>query len=224
MRDGREVVVFTKSSAELAVLVLHSVAAKFVSVFTLFVAILQKGCFFMKKIFPKLSVKDLCVLGLLVAITTVLAVFCTFRVGEVVKIPLKFISIFVTAVLYGPVYGGLVAAMGDLLNCILAPSGAILPQITAIEFLCGFVFGLFFYSNQITKNGYVVRTILCTLTLFIVDMFLTTAVFTWWLGWFPSFGVAFGARIVAGIIKAVLHFAVIMGLKGYIVKLRRLKR
>ena len=178
----------------------------------------------MKKFFPKLSVKDICILGLLVAITTVLAVYCTIRVGEVVKIPLKFISIFVTAVLYGPVYGGLIAALGDLFNCIFAPSGAILPQITAIEFLGGFVFGLFFLGERFSKKGYLIRTIGCVLVLMVIDMFLTTALFSWGLKWFPSFGVAFVSRSVAGVIKVVLHFVVILMMRNHIEKLRRLKK
>ena len=206
-------------------LVPHSVAAKFVCIFiTLFVAICRKGDFFMKKFFPRLSVKDICVLGLMIAITIVLAVYCTFRVGEAIKIPMKFISIFVTAVLYGPVYGGLVAVLGDLLNCLIAPSGAFLPQITLIEFLNGFVFGIFFFKQNISPKSYIFRTVACVLILFGIDMLLTTAVLSLWVGIFPSFGVAFAARIVAGIIKAVLHFIVIFALKGYLEKMRRLKK
>ena len=95
-----------------------------------------------KRFFPPLKVRDICILGLLMAITTLLSVFCTFRLGTVVKIPLKFISVFMTAILYGPLYGGLVAAIGDIMNCILAPSGPIIPQITVIEFISGFTFGI----------------------------------------------------------------------------------
>lgn len=177
----------------------------------------------MKKFLPKLSVKDICVLGLLIAITTVLAVFCTFRVGEIIKIPLKFISIFITAVLYGPIYGGMVAALGDLMNCLLAPSGAILPQITLIEFMGGFVFGMFFYGGDISKKSYIIRAVFCTAVLFFIDMFVTTAVFAWWLGWFPTFGVAFVSRIPAGLIKAVLHFTVILALNSNLNRLKQLK-
>ena len=225
MRDGREVAVFTKSRVWLAVLVSHSVAAKFVYVFiTLFVAICRKGDFFMKKFFPKLSVKDICVLGLLIAITIVLAVYCTFRVGEAIKIPMKFISIFIPAVIYGPFYGELVATLGDLFNCLLAPSGALLPQITLIEFLNGFVFGIFFFRQNISSRSYLLRTVACVLVLFGVDMVLTTAVLSLWVGIFPSFGVAFATRIVAGVIKAALHFIVIFALKGYLGRIRRLKK
>ena len=177
----------------------------------------------MKKFFPRLSVKDICVLGLLVAITALLSIFCTFRIGSVVKIPLKFISVFVTGALYGPVFSGLIAAAGDLLNCLLAPSGPIIPQITLIEFLSGFVYGLFFFKTNLSKRSYIIRTILCVLVQFLIDMFLTTALFSLWLGWYPSFAVAFGARIAAGIIKPILQAAVLAVSRGYIERLRQLK-
>ncbi len=162
-------------------------------------------------------------LGLLVAITALLSIFCTFRVGTVVKIPLKFISVFVTGAMYGPIFSGLTAATGDLLNCLLAPSGPIIPQITLIEFLSGFVYGLFFFKPNLSKKSYIVRTILCVGIQFLIDMFLTTALFSLWLGWYPSFAVAFYTRIAAGVIKPILQAAVLLTCRGYIEKLRRFK-
>ena len=177
----------------------------------------------MKRFFPKLTVKVICVVGLLIAITVVLAVFGTFRVGEVIKIPVKFVSIFVTSALYGPIYGGLVAVLGDLFNCLLAPSGAFLPQITALEFLNGFVFGIFFFGTEISKKGYIIRTFLCTLVLFAVDVFLTGLVLVS-VGIFPSFAVAFAVRIWASLIKAALHIVVISAFKNLTEGLRGLKK
>ena len=206
-----------KATARLAVLVSHSVAAKSVKcviLFTLFVAIYRKGKFFMKKIFfPKLSVRDVCILGLLMAVTTLLSVFCTFRIGTVVKIPMKFISVFLTAVLYGPVYGGIIAAAGDLLNCLLAPSGPIIPQITVIEFLCGFVFGLCFIKKDLSKTDYCVRVIICAFLQLFIDMIVTTAVFSLWLGWYGSFTAGFIVRTPAGIIKLFLHIIILIAIR-----------
>ena len=68
----------------------------------------------------KLNLRQFCALALLTAITVVLAVFCTIRVGSAIKIPLKFISVFLTAVIFGPWYAGLSAALGDILNLMLA--------------------------------------------------------------------------------------------------------
>ncbi|MBR5155251.1 MAG: folate family ECF transporter S component [Clostridia bacterium] len=168
----------------------------------------------MKKFFPRLSVKDICTLGLLVAITALLSIFCTFRIGNIVKIPIKFISVFVTAVAFGPVYGGICGAVGDLLNAVLAPVGPLLPQITALEFLSGFVYGLFFLKTGYSKGEFAQRTVLCTLVQFLIDMFLTTAVLALWVGYYPDFGVAFLTRLPAGIIKAVIQFILIMACRG----------
>ncbi len=168
----------------------------------------------MKKMFvpQKLNLRQLCALALLTAITVVLAVFCTIRIGNAIKIPLKFISVFLTAVIFGPWYGGLSAALGDILNLILAPSGAPLPLLTVLEFLSGFIFGIFFYPR--TNKGYLFRVILCTFILFLTDMFLTTAVLTH-AGYFATFTVGFAARIVAGVIKWLLQFTVLLLFKKY---------
>ena len=177
----------------------------------------------MKKFFPKLSVRDLCILGLLTSITIILAIYGTFRIGTAIKIPIKFISIFISAVFYGPVWGGIVAALGDLFNCIFAPSGTILPQITAIEFLNGFIFGIFFFRQKFSGKLFICKTLLCTLILFGIDMILTSLALVS-AGFFPNFEVAFAARIWAGLIKAALHCAFIFISKSYIEKLRRLKK
>ncbi|MBR3941995.1 MAG: folate family ECF transporter S component [Clostridia bacterium] len=176
----------------------------------------------MKKQIPPLTVKNLCILALLTAITALLSIFCTIRFGQFIKIPLKFISVFVTASIFGPVFAGVVAATGDILNCILAPSGAIIPQITVIEFLSGAVYGLFFFKPNLSKSNYIFRTILCVLVQFGIDMFVSTALFTYWLGWFSSFWVGFSARIVAGIIKVILQATVILMARKYIDRLREL--
>ena len=175
----------------------------------------------MKKFFPPLNVKNLCMLSLLVAITALLSIFCTFRIGTVIKIPLKFISVFITGALYGPVFSGLVAAIGDLLNCFLAPSGPFIPQITLIEFLSGMVFGLFFFHPSLSKKSYIVRTILCVLIQFLIDMLLTTALFSLHLSWYPSFGVAFATRLPAGIIKPLLHTAILLVSRKYLDRFRQ---
>ncbi len=178
----------------------------------------------MKKIFfPKLNVRDICILGLFMAVTTLLSVFCTFRLGTVVKIPMKFISVFLTAVLYGPVYGGIIAAAGDLLNCLLAPSGPIIPQITAIEFLCGFVFGLCFIQKDLSKTDYLVRVIICAFLQLSIDMVITTAVFSLWLGWYGTFTAGFIVRTPAGIVKLFLHIIILIALRPLTKSLLRLK-
>ncbi len=177
----------------------------------------------MKKFFPPLTPKNLCTLGLLTAITALLSIFCTFRIGTVVKIPLKFISVFVTGSLFGPVFAGLTALIGDILNCLLAPSGPFLPQITLIEFISGAVYGFFFFKPNLSRKSYLLRTVLCVLVQFVIDMGLVTTLFSYGFGWYPSFAAAFAARIAAGVIKPILQAAVLLSGRKYIDRFRQLR-
>ncbi len=175
----------------------------------------------MKKFFPKLSVKSICTLGLLLAITILLAVFGTFRLGEVVKIPTKFISVFVAAAVFGPFWGGVCGALGDLLNALIAPVGPFLPQITLIEFLSGFTYGLFFMKSEYSKTGFTVIAVLCVFAQAYIDMILTTAVLTFWAGYYPDFVAAFLLRLPAGILKAALQLVLILPCKGLIERINK---
>ena len=179
----------------------------------------------MKKIFkiPHMSVKDMCTAALLLAITVVLAIFGTFRIGNAIKIPIKFISVFISAYLFGPWIGGFCGGMGDILNALIVPVGAWLPQLTALEFLSGFIYGALFYSRKSRGAGYILRVVVCTVLLFLSDMLLTTAVLVQ-AGYFPSFEAAFSVRIAAGIIKAVLQLAVLSSGCGYLTLFKRIGR
>ncbi len=180
-----------------------------------------KGVFFMKRFFPKLSVKDICTLGLLLAITVLLAVFGTFRIGDAIKIPTKFISVFVAAAVYGPIWGGICGAAGDLLNAVLAPVGPLLPQITLIEFLCGFTYGLFFMRSEYPRNDFAVITIICVFAQLFIDMVLTTAILTYWVGYFSDFMLAFVFRLPAGLIKAGLQMFMLIPCRSLIERIKK---
>ena len=93
------------------------------------------------------SVRDLCTISLLIALTVLLGIYATFRVGSAIKIAFKFIPVFVTASLFGPFWGGLAGALADIISYVISPvGGAFIPQITLIEFFTGFTYGLFFYK------------------------------------------------------------------------------
>ena len=167
----------------------------------------------------KLSVKKLCFLAILTAITVVLAIYCTLRVGNAIKIPLKFISVFITACLYGTVWGGVVGALGDIFNSFLVPVGPPLPQITAVEFLYGFIFGLFFYKKQ--EKAYYINTVICAAVLTVIDITLMSYILTG-VGYFPSFEAAVSVRITASLIKFGLYVTVCVVLKKYLKSFERI--
>lgn len=167
----------------------------------------------------KLTVKKLCVLAMLTALTAVLAIYCTFRVGTLIKIPLKFITVFISAALFGPVWGGVVALLGDILNAFLMPVGVFLPQVSAVEFLYGFIFGLFFYKKY--AKGYALNTVLCALVLTLIDLLLMSYLLTQ-VGIFASFTAAVALRFAASVIKFALYILVCLLLKKYLASFERL--
>ncbi len=162
------------------------------------------------------AIKRLSILAMLVAITVILAVFCTIRIGNAIKIPLKFITVFITAALYGPICGGVVGALGDILNSFLVPIGIPLPQITIVEFIYGVIMGLFFYKRQ----GVYINTVICSVILTLLDIFVVSYILTS-VGYFPSVSVAISMRIIASLIKFLIYILVFPILKKYLPSLER---
>ncbi len=225
MRSRREVAASTKSHLRACGIGFAFRCCKiYKGIFYPFCSDAMKGVFIMsvfKKLFPKLKTRDISLLGLLIAITVLLAVYCTFRIGTIVKIPLKFISVFLTAALYGPFYGGMVAAIGDILNCLLAPVGPFVPQITVMEFVSGFAFGLFFY---LSKAKYLTNVILCAVSQFFIAIVLNTAMYTFYLKWFPDFVTAFWTRLPASVIQLVLQLVLMLALAPLLKQLKLSKQ
>ncbi len=156
----------------------------------------------------RLSVKELCQLGLLIAITVVLAIYATFRIGNTIKVPFKFISVFVTGALFGPIPAALTSLLGDLLNTFLVPVGPWIPGISLVEFVSGFIFGAFFYNRFNFSKTYVVRLVLCVICQALLDIFVTP-VFLVQAGYFPSYTAAIIMRFGASALK-MLAWSVVM--------------
>lgn len=95
----------------------------------------------------KLDTKSLVTIALLVAMEVVLSRFLSISAWNI-KIGFSFLPIAIGAILYGPIGGGLIAALGDFLGATLFPIGAYFPGFTLTAFLTGFVFGLFLYKSQ----------------------------------------------------------------------------
>ena len=123
------------------------------------------SCFGVKLFSGVLNAKDICVLALLIALSVLLAVYGTVRIGAGIKISLKFIAVFITAALFGPLWGGAVAALSDVIAFMINPVGGMfLPQITMVEFLYGFTYGLVFY-NMGSWHGFktMLKIVLCVI-------------------------------------------------------------
>ena len=163
----------------------------------------------------RISTKKICALGLLAAITVILGVFATFRVGNLIKIPMKFVSVFLVGALYGPFSAGSVAAVADLIE---ATKMGINPMITAVEFLCGFIFGMCFYKVRDNKKYYL-RAFLCAVLQFLVAFFIMSHILCL-MGIYAGFRAAVWMRLPQMVILFVLHMVVMCGGKKLVFRLK----
>jgi len=140
--------------------------------------LLQKGFFIMRNLknffyLKKLTTRELCTLSLLLAISIILGIFFTIRPTPTMKIPTKFFPIAISSMLFGPLWGGLTGLLSDTVSYFLNQSaGAFMPQITFIEFLYGFTYGLFL--RNIHKNNYIKGIIGVLFQIIFLHILLTT--------------------------------------------------
>ena len=169
------------------------------------------------------SVRDLCALALLIAITVLLGIYATVRVGSAIKIPFKFISVFITAALFGPFWGGTVGALADIIAFLISPvGGAFIPQITMVEFFYGFVYGLFFY-NLSSWGGFktMLKIMLCVIfQIVVLNMALTTYLLMPIMQ--MDFNPLFVMRAPAAVINMALQMVIIALLSKYISTFRKI--
>ena len=95
----------------------------------------------------KFDTKLLVMAGILVALHVVLSRFFSINAWNI-KIGFAFVPVFIAAYFYGPVFGGIVGALGDFLGAILFPIGAYFPGFTATCFMSGLVMGAFLHKEQ----------------------------------------------------------------------------
>ena len=107
--------------------------------------------------------KTLCSAAMLTALSVVLGIF-SVRIGLGIKISFKFLPVFLSAVLFGPLWAGLCGALSDILAYIVNPVGSFLPQITIVEFLYGVSYGIFLYKANSLNRTTACKAVGCILT------------------------------------------------------------
>ena len=159
--------------------------------------------------------KDICTLALLIAISVLLSVYGTLRIGAGIKISFKFIAIFVTAVIFGPIWGGAVGAISDVVAFIVNPVGGMfLPQVTMVEFLYGFTYGLFFH-NMNSWQGFktMVKIMLCVILQIVVLNLGLTSYFL-----IPVMNMEYTNLVTMRSVSALVNMAIQLLCLGFISK------
>ena len=64
----------------------------------------------------KMSTKEVCIIAMLIAVTVVLSFISGYLRTPVGKLNISFVSVYVCAAMFGPLAGGLVGALADLIS------------------------------------------------------------------------------------------------------------
>lgn len=107
--------------------------------------------------------------ALLIALNVVFARLISISTWSF-RISFTFVTVFLTAYLYGPVVSVTVAALGDLIGALLFPVGAFNPAFTITAALTGLVYGIFLYNN----NNFMKAMLAVILNQLVVSMLVNT--------------------------------------------------
>ncbi len=113
--------------------------------------------------------KEMVWMSIFIALEIILTRFFSFSIWSM-RIGFGFIPIVAAGIWLGPVKGGCVAAVADIVGAILFPTGAYFPGFTLVAFLRGSTYGLLLHKEQGVK-----RVIVAVLaTQFILSLLLNT--------------------------------------------------
>lgn len=93
------------------------------------------------------NIKKIIIIGMLVACQIITGRFLTIST-PFMKIGFTFLPIAISAILYGPVWAGIGAAIGDIITAMLLPYGYF-PGFTVSAFVTGAIYGFFLYRKSL---------------------------------------------------------------------------
>lgn len=95
------------------------------------------------------KVKTIVMTALLIALGIVLGQF-SIQLTPTTKIGISFIATQLTAVLFGPVVGGIMGGVSDILKFIIKPTGTFLIGYTISAILGPMIYGILLYKKSLT--------------------------------------------------------------------------
>ena len=91
--------------------------------------------------------KKIILSGLLLSLYIILSRFVSFK-SQILVISFSFIPIIISAIILGPKYSLVIAALGDFLGATLFPFGSYFIGFTIIEAFSGLIYGIFLYKKE----------------------------------------------------------------------------
>ncbi|MBR2779476.1 MAG: folate family ECF transporter S component [Firmicutes bacterium] len=136
--------------------------------------------------------------ALLIALDIILTRFLAINT-QFLRISLGMIPVAVAGMAFGPLWGGLVGAIGDVLGMLIFPSGAYFPGFTLTAALTGIVYALFVYKKE-------AKVISIALASVIVCIGLNLLLDTLWLN--IMYGSGFLAILPARAVKCIINIPI----------------
>lgn len=133
-------------------------------------------------------------MGLFIALQIILTRFLSIQT-PIIRIGFSFLPLAISAMIFGPLIGGIGAAIADIVGMMLFPVGAYFPGFTVTAFVSGAIYGLFLFEKPKTLTRISISVIIVSL---LADLGLSTI----WL-WMLT-GKGFMALLPARSIKALI--------------------
>lgn len=150
--------------------------------------------------------------GLFIAMEVVLTRFLSIQT-PIVRIGFSFIPIAISSMMFGPIFGGVTAALADIIGMIIFPNGgAYFPGFTLSAFLTGAIYGLFLHKK--TKTFFRI-----SMAVIIISVFVNLGLDTVWL-WIitgKGFMAILPPRIVKTLIMIPIQIIIIKAIWNYII-------
>lgn len=154
----------------------------------------------------KIDTRKLAVSAMLITLDLVLTRVLAINT-PLMKIGFGFAAVAVSAMLYGPFWAMLTAALGDIVGALLIPVGAFFPGFTLTAAVTGLIYGLCLYGHL----GSMARPIMAALlNCLLVTLLCNTALIAYISG--NSYAVLFTARIVQFFVMFPLESLVMIAL------------
>jgi len=119
---------------------------------------------------PVINTNTLIVSAIFIALTIIFTHVIAIQT-PFIRVSLSFLPIALFAMLYGPLLGGVIAAIADMLGCLLFSPGLYFPGFTLSAFITGMIYAYFLHNKKTTLLNVSLASIVILL---LVDLALNT--------------------------------------------------
>lgn len=161
----------------------------------------------------KSSTQAMVISGVFIAASVVLTRFFGFMVfGGAIRLSLGIVPIAMAGAILGPLYGGIVGAVADIIGAILWPQGAYFPGFTVTAFVQGLIPGLVihraFISSKVSREKLMIYIVISmALTVLIGSLGLNTL----WLSimFKKGFWLMLPTRVTSSVLVGIINTVVL---------------